>query len=337
MMQTKRIFLASSFELKDDREFEIFVNRKNKDWVDQGVFLELIVWEDFLDAVSQTRLQDEYNKKIRECDVFVMLFCTKVGQYTEEEFKTAVGQFKATNKPFIFTYFKDAQISIGSSNESDLMSLLALKKKLGGLGHFYTVYKNTEELKLHFNQQLDKLAKNGFIELKWDKGEVAAPHGNTYQATLTGNGAIARGPGATAVGARGVNVGGKNTGNINTGTQARIDTDGGAYVGVRVDTGGGDFVGCDKITHGLSPRDLAALFAPLLAVVAQEAPADKQAAVVQRVEELKAEVAKGKQADDSKVGRMQDRGRSARDGAQRNWSSGQYLRHGRSSAALLGQ
>ena len=174
------------------------------------------MWEDFADAVSKTRLQDEYNKSIRECDIFVMLFCTEVGQYTEEEFKTAFGQFKATNKPFIFTYFKDAQISIGSVNESDLMSLWAFKEKLAGLGHFYTVYKNTEELKLHFNQQLDKLAKNGFIELKWDKGEVAAPHANTYQATLTGNGAIAQGWGATAVGARGVNIGGKNTGNINT-------------------------------------------------------------------------------------------------------------------------
>jgi hypothetical protein len=99
-------------------EFEISINRKNKDWVDQGVFLELIVWEDFVDVVSKTRLQDEYNKSIRECDIFVMLFCTKVGQYTEEEFETAFGQFKATNKPFIFTYFKDAQISIGSVNEA---------------------------------------------------------------------------------------------------------------------------------------------------------------------------------------------------------------------------
>ena len=123
---------------------------------------------------------------------------------------------------------------------------------------------------------------------------------------LTGNGAIAQGPGATAVGARGVNVGGKNTGNINTGTQTRIDTGGGAYVGGSVDTGGGDFVGRDRISHGLSPRDLAPLFGPLLAVVAKEAPADKQAAAVQQVEELKAEVAKGKQADDSKVGRIVD-------------------------------
>jgi hypothetical protein len=80
-MIRKSLFLASSSELSDDRnEFEIFVNRKNKDWVGRGVFLELVVWEDFLDAVSKTRLQDEYDKAIRECDLFVVLVSTKVGQ-----------------------------------------------------------------------------------------------------------------------------------------------------------------------------------------------------------------------------------------------------------------
>jgi hypothetical protein len=117
-MRTQKIFLASSSELRADRDaFEIFLNRKNKDWVKQGVFLELIVWEDFLDAVSKTRLQDEYNRAIRECDLFVMLFFTKVGKYTAEEFETAFGQFQATGKPFIFTYFKDAEISTGNANK----------------------------------------------------------------------------------------------------------------------------------------------------------------------------------------------------------------------------
>ena len=115
-MQTKKIFLASSSELKEDRrEFEIFINRKNKDWHDKGVFLHLEVWEDFLDAMSQTRLQDEYNMAIRECDIFVMLFWTKVGKYTEEEFETASGHFKATNRPFIFTYFKNASATTGNA------------------------------------------------------------------------------------------------------------------------------------------------------------------------------------------------------------------------------
>jgi len=174
-MEKKKLFLASSSELKEDREqFEIFINRKNKDWINKGIFLDLILWEDFLDAMSQTRLQEEYNKAISQCGIFVMLFFTKVGRYTEEEFQTAFGQFKATNRPFIFTYFKDAPISTGELND-DVLSLLQFKKKLSALGHFYTVYKSIEDLQLKFGQQLEKLAATGFIELKPDKTEPAAP------------------------------------------------------------------------------------------------------------------------------------------------------------------
>ncbi len=174
-MNKKTIFLASSSELADERrQFEIFINRKNKAWAEQGVFLELVNWEDFLDAMSQTRLQDEYNRAIRDCDLFVMLFFTKVGKYTEEEFETAFGQFEATNKPFIFTYFKDAPISTGALDES-VLSLLQFKKKLSALGHFYTVYKNVEDLQLKFGQQLDKLAATGFIEFRPDKDTAPAP------------------------------------------------------------------------------------------------------------------------------------------------------------------
>lgn len=116
----------------------------------------------------------------------------------------------------------------------------------------------------------------------------------TYQATQTGNGAIAQGNGATAVGAGGVVVG-NNSGNVNTGTQ---HFSGGTVVFGGVDTGGGDFVGRDKITYGIQSSDLTQLFAPLLAA-AQQAPADKQAAAVQQVEALKAEVAKGDKAGDT--------------------------------------
>lgn len=168
----KKLFLASSCEMKEDREqFEIFISRKNKDWTKKGVFLDLVLWEDFLDKIFQTRLQDEYNKAIQDCDLFVMLFCTKVGKYTAEEFEIAFGQFKATNKPFIFTYFKDAAISTGSVNRDDMQSLWAFQDKLKALGHFYTVYKNIDELKFKFNQQLDKLVAEGFIEFKPDKVE----------------------------------------------------------------------------------------------------------------------------------------------------------------------
>lgn len=162
-----KIFLASSSELRTDREqFEIYINRKNKEFHDKGVFLDLIIWEDFLDAMSQTRLQDEYNAVIRDSHIFVMLFFTKVGKYTREEFENAFGQFKKTKKPLIYTYFKDALVPAGGTKPEDKRSLEAFKEKLDRLGHFITVYKTIDGLKLHFEKQLDKLTDSGFIELK---------------------------------------------------------------------------------------------------------------------------------------------------------------------------
>jgi hypothetical protein len=187
-MITRKIFLASSSELKEDRtEFEIFISRKNKEFVQRGIFFEIIMWEDFLDAMSQTRLQDEYDKAIRGCDIFVMLFAAKVGQYTEEEFETAFGQFKATNKPLIYTYFKDTAISTGSLNRKDIKSLWAFQDKLKSLGHFHTVYKNIDDLKLQFNQQLSKLEASGYFIQQIGNRVLALWHADNfwYPGTVT--------------------------------------------------------------------------------------------------------------------------------------------------------
>jgi hypothetical protein len=241
MIDKKKVFLASSAELADDRQaFELFVNRKNKDWIDKGVFIDLVVWEYFLDALARDGLQKEYNRAIRQCDVFVMLFWTKVGKYTEEEFDTAIGQFQATRKPFIFTYYKEAVPPAGRTVEP---SLAAFQSRLKALGHYQTRYTNTEGLLHHFAGQLDKLVVAGFIEFRPDPKDWPLPPAPQYTANLHGSGAIAQGPGAQAVGAGGVLIGGSNSGDINTG--ARIDTGGGAYVGGSVNTGGGAFVGRD--------------------------------------------------------------------------------------------
>nr|MDJ0705416.1 COR domain-containing protein [Leptolyngbyaceae cyanobacterium MO_188.B28] len=154
--QTIKIFLASSSELKADREqFEIFINRKNKETIKTGVFLELVLWEDFLNAMSKTRSQDEYNSAIASCDVFVSLFHTKVGQYTEEEFLTALQTFKDSDRPLIYTYFKDTAINV-SSITPEIMTLLNFKQQLSDMGHFYQNYADTNDLIRQFGDQLVK-------------------------------------------------------------------------------------------------------------------------------------------------------------------------------------
>ena len=152
-----KIFLASSKELKEERDqFEIFIHRENKNLYKKGIFIELELWENFIDAMSMTRLQDEYNTVVKKSDIFVSLFFTKVGKYTLEEFETAFGQFKKTGKPLVYTYFKDATINAEQISD-EIQNLLGFRKKLDALGHFRTIYKNIEGLQLHFKKQLEKI------------------------------------------------------------------------------------------------------------------------------------------------------------------------------------
>jgi hypothetical protein len=169
-MKTIKIFLASSSELREDREkFEIAIYRKCKAWLpDYDIFFHLDIWEDYIDAMSRTKLQDEYNKAVVGCDIFVLLAYTKVGMYTAEEFTKAFGQFQDTNKPFIFTYFKQP---IGDTSTKE-PSLKLFQDKLHSLGHFHTVYKSIEDLQLQFvEKQLEKLRRAGFI--KNEKVEIS--------------------------------------------------------------------------------------------------------------------------------------------------------------------
>jgi len=141
MLRTITIFLASSVELKDDREkFEQFIGRKNKTLNEHNQFIELVIWEDFIDAMSRTRLQDEYNMTIRESDIFILLFATKVGRYTREEFEIAFRKFQEANKPQIFTYFKCTPVTLANISREDIQSLWDFQDRLKTLGHYWTEY-----------------------------------------------------------------------------------------------------------------------------------------------------------------------------------------------------
>ena len=108
-MKKIKIFLASSNELKHEREqFEIEIYRKCKSWLNKGVFLSLDIWEDMSARMSKEGSQSEYNKYVKDADLFVFLAFSKVGMYTEEEFEKAFGEFQSKDKPFIFYLFQNA-------------------------------------------------------------------------------------------------------------------------------------------------------------------------------------------------------------------------------------
>ncbi|HBH73318.1 MAG TPA: hypothetical protein DDY43_07685, partial [Synechococcales bacterium UBA10510] len=161
-LRTIKIFLASSSELKEDRNgFELHFRQVNDRLLKKGIYLQILRWENFLDAMSETRLQDEYNEEVRNCDIFLSLFKTKTGKYTEEEFDAAHRAFKDSGKPLIYTYFMKNIIPTDKRLREDLISLWNFQDKLSGLGHYHTHYASIEDLKLQFQQQLDKLIEEG--------------------------------------------------------------------------------------------------------------------------------------------------------------------------------
>ena len=155
-MKKITIFLASSNELLPEREkFEIEIYRKSRTWSEKGVIFHLDIWENMSGKMSQTSSQYEYNKRVKSSDLFVILVFTKLGKYTEVEFDNAYEHFKANNKPFIYTYFKDSEVPINNT-------VPAFKEKLSKEGHFFTVFKDSNHLWNLFNKELDRLEISDF-------------------------------------------------------------------------------------------------------------------------------------------------------------------------------
>ncbi len=169
-MKKIEIFLASSSELHSDRkEFQIFILNENKILVEKNIYLKLINWEDFPNYMSKTRLQDEYNQAIiKNCDIFISLFYSKAGQFTVEEFEIAFNNFKATEKPLIYIFFKNFEFNEEKINE-DIQTLIAFKKKIDSMGHYYTPYGSIEDLKFQIKHELNRLLADDFFQ---DRPEV---------------------------------------------------------------------------------------------------------------------------------------------------------------------
>jgi internalin A len=160
--KTIQIFLASSSELRDERDaFDLHVRQQNDRLRQSGLYLKVIRWETFLDAMGETRLQEDYNKSVRSCDIFLSLFKTKTGAFTEEEFNVAYDKFKASGKPLIYTYFLQPAVIADESMRQALTSLWDFKAKLRDLGHYPTECTSIEDLKLQFRSQLDLLINDG--------------------------------------------------------------------------------------------------------------------------------------------------------------------------------
>ncbi|MFA9391651.1 MAG: hypothetical protein ACERKD_17715 [Prolixibacteraceae bacterium] len=145
------IFVASSNELKEERvEFEKLVTQLNNQYRDY-YHITLDIWEYSSEVISSERKQNDYNKLIIKSDIFIVLFHTKAGEYTVEEFNVAYKLFLESKKPQILVYFKNNKL------ESYDDSLIEFKIFLKKIGHFRSIFKDPSELIHKFSYQFELL------------------------------------------------------------------------------------------------------------------------------------------------------------------------------------
>lgn len=107
-MKKKKVFLASSNELKEEREsFAKFIREINEILKLQNIELEAEQWEFMDKAIQGRRIQDMYNETLAKCEICIVLFWSKCGKYSQEELEFAYNKFRdGLNPRKIFVFFK---------------------------------------------------------------------------------------------------------------------------------------------------------------------------------------------------------------------------------------
>ena len=162
-MKYIHIFLASSItELQKERtELSSYFRLLNDRFIEKGIYFRLHMCEDISDAISMTRKQDEYNEIIRSSDYFYVVFWKKVGDYTKEEFETALDKFRKSGAPKIVTFFKEVEGDV----PEEVMSFLDYLDR--ELQHFYTKFQSIDSVKLKILLEMVKMPEiAGKVELK---------------------------------------------------------------------------------------------------------------------------------------------------------------------------
>ncbi|MBL7772890.1 MAG: ATP-binding protein, partial [Chitinophagaceae bacterium] len=164
MNLTYKLFIASSFNLYKERDqLEIAINRLNKEYFHQEQFIETVRWEALDGGISKTRMQDDTNNALLECDILVMLVWGELGKFTYEEFKVAHEAFLRGKLKKIYVFEKNLPLPEGfNSNIENQENLKKLKHFFSAEGREYwpTAFEHIAEVNLHLTYWLKDVFSN---------------------------------------------------------------------------------------------------------------------------------------------------------------------------------
>ena len=160
-MKTIKVFVASSEELCEERkELSDLFAHLNRVFKCRGIELEISKWEFLDESMGPLRKQEEYNREIKTCDMCLVLYWTKIGDYTSEELQTAYNELLAGRKPYkLYIYFKE----VGEIGKDVVDFKASFEKRYG---HFYCKYENIDTLfTVRFRNDIDirrRISAKGF-------------------------------------------------------------------------------------------------------------------------------------------------------------------------------
>ena len=168
-MQEFRVFLASSLnELHIDRlELSDLFRRLNDACRERGVCFRLFMCEDEDMAMARGRKQDEYNRRIEDSRLCVVLIRDSIGQYTLEEFEIALRRFRACGSPEILICFRVGEGCAPTRGVLDFMNRLDREP-----GLCYSTYDHIDALKLALLTRIRQMEPG--VPLEFRDGRVLA-------------------------------------------------------------------------------------------------------------------------------------------------------------------
>lgn len=183
-MKTYKIFLASSNELNQDRkDFIIFISEYNKELKKHNIELQVEYWEDMDDKFNTSCKQDDYNAFLRQCTFFVMLFWSKVGKYTLEEFKLVQSLLQEGKDIYLYCYErttpKEGATERDTQSKKDFVTYIIPENKEQFQSLYSDITQVTEKFRRNFQKLLDD-QKNKVItsraNILLEQGQAAIPH-----------------------------------------------------------------------------------------------------------------------------------------------------------------
>ena len=108
-METKKIFIASSSEMRKERlEIIDLLVDLNDEYEDSGIKFESVVWEFMDSSMRETRKEDDYLREMVKCQICIVMFWRTLGEYTVEEFEVGIKEMKANrNIKAVYLLFKE--------------------------------------------------------------------------------------------------------------------------------------------------------------------------------------------------------------------------------------